>query len=504
MNPSSPTYSATAFGAFLVGLTARVVAITASVLPAGSGLVLEKLAVPKTRGHEPLVNWSRELRLRVSSTLRSLGIEPDFSIGFDMLPPTSARLDLAALAACLGALGRIGADALGSTIFAGELALDGRARPVRGVLPMLRAAGRDRKPPKPWRDDVQWPAGDVEWRFVVPKSTAEEASRAGPLYVFAVESAHELANDAGFPFGMQAMPPPRPWTPAAPSSELSTNAARLGPRVLRALEIAAAGGHGVLLVGPERQRMFAAKLLHGLLPSMTESEAVETTELHSIAGMLDARTARDGLVAGRPFRAPHHTCSPEGLVGGGEPMRPGEASLAHNGILFLDAASDFGSSALERLGAILRHGDVKIVRGAERATFPAGPANLVLGLTPCLCEPNGELGRLAPDHHERVCTPERITRDRERALKHLGSLVDMTIVLDSDDPQTEKANTNDVGMFAKARTRVEATDAFAWKRPIDEAAGLPRAERIARTIADLAGREHINGADREEAEALAL
>ncbi len=494
---SAPS-SAVAFGAFLVGLSARVVAVSASVLPSGSGLVLDAFPAPKRGANNPRESWARELRTRVSSALRSLGVEPDFSIRFDVLPPRSACLDLAVLVACLGVLGKVGADALGSTLFLGELALDGSVRPIRGVLPMLRTAIESRTPSRPFI------AEDDGWRFVVPKANAEEARRAGANYVFAVESARDIANDTGFPFGMQAMLPPRPWTPAPPPADAPTMAAMLGPRVLRQLEIAAAGPHGVLLVGPERARMLAAKVLHALLPQMIESEAVETTEIHSAAAMLDHRTMHNGLVAGRPFRTPHRTCTPEGLVGGGEPMRPGEASLAHNGGLFIDEAAEFKPGALEALARALREGEVSIVRGNERATYSARPEVLVLGLAPCLCEPNAKYGRLKDDHHERVCTPDRIDRDRERVLRYLCQEIEMKIVLEEPDSEALAVDSDFASMFEETRARVIATDALAWKRSVGHVVGLTRQERIARTIADLDEREHVIFRDREEAAKLSL
>lgn len=499
--------SATAYGAFLVGLTARVVAVSASVLPEGSNLVLDGLTDDRKDSRDGRGAWARELRMRVRSTLQALGIEPDFMIRFDPLPPPSTGLDLAAFAACLGAVGRLGPDVLGSTLFLGELSLDGRVRPVRGVLPMLRTASGDRRPPRPWKP------GDGGWRFVVPKHNRAEASRAGAEFVFAVESAADFLNDTGWPNGILAEPAPASWKPLRRDDEVA--GAGLSARTLRALEVAAAGQHGVFLVGPEKLRMSAARALHAFLPPMTESEAIAATEVHSVAGLVDL-SKTGGLLRERPFRAPHPTAASanelsrracgDALVGGGDPVRPGEVSLAHEGTLFLDEAPEFHPTALERIAHVLAEGEARIVRGDVRATYPARPAMLALGAAPCKCETNRRFsGRFdEAKSHAKWCSAEDVEAYRGRALRRLAPFVDMRIEIEHDE-SSPGVRVSDV------HERLRVAENMAGGRPFGERydgkhCHEPRSkiDRIARTLADLEGEPAVFGRHRDEAVKFAL
>jgi magnesium chelatase family protein len=188
----------------------------------------------------------------------------------------------------------------------------------------------------------------------------------------------------------------------------------------RALEIAAAGGHHLLFIGPPGAgKTLLARRLPGILPPLTLEEALEVTALHSVAGLLSFET---GIVGARPFRAPHHTVSAAGLVGGGDPVRPGEVSLAHLGVLFLDELVEFKGSVLESLVPALRERSVTMCRAKRRSTFPARPL-LVGATTPCPCGYSGERsGRC-------TCSPERLKSYRERLRGPVFEHFDMQIAL---------------------------------------------------------------------------
>lgn len=485
---NSPPSSATAHGAFLVGLTARVVAVSASVLPEGSNLVLDGLTDNRKGAPDDRGAWARELRMRVRSTLRALGIEPDFLVRFDPLPPSSARLDLAVLAACLGALGRLGPDVLGSTLFLGELSLDGlRVRPIRGVLPMLRTANENQSPPR------RWPDGGEGWRAVVPKHNEHEARRAGPEFLFAVDRPEELTAPDTSTVCAANWSRARPWRAAEPVDEVV--GVGLSARTLRALELAAAGGHGVLLIGEEKERLAAARALHAFLATMTEIEAVATSEIHSVAGLVDLSRI-GGLLRERPFRAPHHALSSanelsrrgcgDALVGGGDPVRPGEVSLAHEGLLFLDPAPEFHPTALERIAHALASGEVRIVRDDVRATYPARPALLVLGAAPCKCETNRKFsGRFdETTAHAKWCASEDVVAYHGRATKYLAPFVDMRIEIERDE-------TSSGVRVADVRRRIETTRGRMAKQASAMRGPDPRTrlERAARMAADLVSSE---------------
>jgi magnesium chelatase family protein len=388
--PSVVSVLATAQTFTLDGISARPVRVEVDVhrgLPAFSVVGLPDAAV-------------REARERVRAALVNCGFEFPLRRIVANLAPASLRkagpgMDLAIAAALLTASGQLDLGELPRLALVGELALDGSVRPVPGVLAIAEAA-RER---------------GVE-AIVVPAENGPEAALAGEIGVICLESLGQLSALAG-----------GDWTPERPQPmPLALSAGAGGPdladlrgqRHLRyALEVAAAGGHSLLIVGPPGAgKSLAASRLPSILPSLAAGEALEVARIASAGGRLGGTG-----VGGRPFRAPHHTVSPAGLVGGGNPPNPGEATLAHRGVLFLDELCEFRRDTLEALRAPLETGWVSIARAGSWRRLPCR-FMLVAAANPCPC------GRGDADP-ECSCAPLAVRRYQARLSGALADRIDL-------------------------------------------------------------------------------
>jgi len=292
--------------------------------------------------------------------------------------------------------------------FLGELSLSGALRSVPGMLPMALAA----------RD-----AG-VE-RLFVPADAAPEATLAKGLTVYPVENVKQLVEHLT---GAAPIVPARPWTPGEEAGPVPDFSQVKGQEnVKRALEIAAAGGHNILMIGPPGSgKSMLAQRLPSILPALSEREALETTAVWSVVGLTGAESP---MVTRRPFRAPHHTISSTGLAGGGAPViRPGEISLAHHGVLFLDELPEFHKDVLEVLRQPMEEGEVHITRAAGSEVFPA-QFMLVCAMNPCKCGWYGHGARCR-------CSPRQVEQYQAKVSGPLLDRIDLTVEVEAPDFDT--------------------------------------------------------------------
>ncbi|TAN63565.1 ATP-binding protein [bacterium] len=296
--------------------------------------------------------------------------------------------DLPVAVAILKAEGIIKNDSLNDYMVAGELSLDGGIRPVRGALSMAVCAKTAGK------------------KLILPDENKKEAGLVVGVEVYGVTHLSMLVEFLNGEARMEPFIADRSLLFAhGGAHEPDLSEVKGQAHVKRALEVAAAGGHNLLMIGPPGSgKTMLARRLPTILPDMTLAEAIETTKVHSVAGTL---SSVDGLVTGRPFRSPHHTISEAGLVGGGKVPRPGEVSLAHNGVLFLDEFPEFSKSAIEVLRQPLEDGMVVISRAAASIAYPA-EFMLVGAMNPCPC------GFLGDVHKECVCSPLQVLKYRSK------------------------------------------------------------------------------------------
>ena len=415
------------------------------------------------------------------------------------LPKESGRFDLPIALGILAAAGELDAARLAQCEFAGELSLAGELRPVRGALALALALQR----------------GGSGRTLVLPQASAAEAARASTVRVcgaadlLTVARAMAVGDDAE-PLPLATAPPALPSPPGTDLRDVRGQAA-----AKRALEVAAAGEHSLLMVGPPGSgKSMLAQRLPGLLPTMDDDEALASAALAGLApGGFDPARWRQ-----RPVRAPHHSASAVALVGGGSPPRPGEISLAHGGVLFLDELPEFPRAALEALREPLETRQITISRAARSAQFPAG-FQLVAAMNPCPC---GWLGATTLGRSCR-CTPDQVARYQGKLSGPLIDRIDLQVevaaVAPADMLALPEGDASAVvaARVAAARDRQLARQGCANARlsaaqlaefcPLDLATGrflqlaatrlgwtgrsLHRAIKVARTIADLASAEAI-------------
>jgi magnesium chelatase family protein len=451
----------------------------------------------------------QEARERVRSALLNSGFAfPPRRITVNLapadLPKQGSRFDVAIAVGILVASGQVPADAVQGYEFLGELSLAGTLRPIAGVLPAALAAAQH------------------DSRLVLPTGNADEAALVRGLR--ACCAGHLLEISAHL-LGDRPLPPAGRHVAEAPSTDTPDLADVHGqPHARRALEVAAAGRHNLLMMGPpgSGKSMLAARM-PGILPPMSETEALQSAAIRSVA-RLPFVPATWRL---RPFRSPHHTASGVALIGGGPHPLPGEVSLAHHGVLFLDELPEFPASVLDVLREPLETGRVLISRAARRAEYPAD-FQLIAAMNPCKCGYADDPTRACAS-----CSPEKVARYQRRISGPLRDRIDLQIEVPA--PPRE-ALLNGLGGAAERSAVVAARVAEAWARQQDRqgtsnarmdqealarhctlppggerllndaierlrlsARGLHRILRVARTIADLDGHEGIAVEDIAEA-----
>lgn len=458
----------------------------------------------------------KESRERVRAAVESSGYMFPISRIVVNLSPADIRkegpsFDLPIAVACIGLINNMIREKMSNSVLIGELSLDGSLQPVKGALPMVISASQH---------------GQTD--IILPAANAEEVACIQGVRIYPARTLREVVEH------LEGREPIEPQEQVSYDrmlqherdmvNDLSQVVGQTAAK--RAIEIAAAGGHNLLMIGaPGSGKTMLARCIPGILPTLTFEEALETTKIHSIAGKI---RPGDGLMVNRPFSAPHHSASVASLIGGGSSARPGEVSLAHNGVLFLDEMPEFSRASLEALRQPLEDGYVSVTRVQRQAKYQSS-FMLIAGMNPCPC------GYYGSRQKQCTCTPNEIKRYLDKISGPLLDRIDLQIEVDAvpvkeinsaAKPETSEAvaervnaarriqneRYRDTGIYCNAQLnnamirkfcKVSAETAEILNLSVERLhlsmRAYNRVLKVARTIADLAGHQDISVEDVAEA-----